>query len=107
MIAESKSEIIALRQSQMSSISTDHTLKSITLNPTEICNRKCGFCPRSEGYPNQNFHISRSTVERLSQQLFEFNFTGRLGWSGNGEPLLTRNLYDSIKIISKIGRAHV
>lgn len=98
MIANSKIDIINLRRDQLSS--TDDTLKSITLNPTELCNRRCGFCPRSESYPNQNLHMSESTAERISEELTKFGFSGRLGWSGNGEPLLTKNFLKLVKTIS-------
>ena len=37
----------------------------IDLNPTELCNRKCIFCPRvdEDEYPNQALHISLETVK--------------------------------------------
>ena len=31
----------------------------VDLNPTELCNRRCVFCPRKDDtfYPNQNLHV--------------------------------------------------
>lgn len=79
-----------------------NALQSITINPTELCNRTCHFCPRSNPkiYPNRNIHINEDTVKRISDELKINNYSNRLGWSGNGEPLLTENIFNFIKIIS-------
>lgn len=103
MIANDKNDVIHLRQSQLSGvIKRMDTLQSITVNPTELCNRKCGFCPRSDAkvYPNRDLHISEQTVSRLSEQLSIAGFVNRLGWSGNGEPLLTDNFLKLVRLVS-------
>ena len=103
MIAINKSDVVEMRKSQISEVvdSVD-TLQSITVNPTELCNRRCGFCPRSDSkvYPNRNLHISPETVENLSRRLFDFGFKNRLGWSGNGEPLLTTDFLRILRVVS-------
>ena len=84
MIADNKQDIIDLRKRQ---IATDaemtpmKALQSITINPTELCNRTCHFCPRSDPkvYPNQNLHISEETVRRLSSELKLNAYTNRVG----------------------------
>lgn len=105
MIADSKQDIIELRKRQLAV--DDHltpmlALQSVTINPTELCNRTCHFCPRSDSkiYPNQNLHISEDTIRKLSSELKLNNYTNRVGWSGNGEPLLTKDFYKLVKIIS-------
>lgn len=103
MIANSKSDVVDLRNSQIRDAYTINScLQSITVNPTELCNRTCGFCPRSNSkkYPNQNLHISSETVSSLSKKLSDFGYKGRLGWSGNGEPLLTENFLDHVKLVA-------
>lgn len=62
----------------------------IDINPTELCNRKCVFCPRAdEGvYPNQKLHMSLDLAESMSGQLAKLNFKGAVTMSGYGEPLL-------------------
>ena len=60
----------------------------IEINPTELCNLKCSFCPRATFYPNQNLHMSIETAEVISQQLREINYTGELSITGRGEPTL-------------------
>jgi MoaA/NifB/PqqE/SkfB family radical SAM enzyme len=106
-ILEDKNEVIELRIKQLKIQENAEkipmqALRSITINPTELCNRKCHFCPRSDPkvYPSQNLHISEETVRKLSAQLKLNNYSNRIGWSGNGEPLLTENFYDLVKIVS-------
>jgi MoaA/NifB/PqqE/SkfB family radical SAM enzyme len=105
VIADSKRDIVKLRKDQQGlndELTPMMALQSVTINPTELCNRTCHFCPRSDSniYPNQNLHISEETVRRLSSELKLNNYTNRVGWSGNGEPLLTKNFYRLAKIIS-------
>jgi sulfatase maturation enzyme AslB (radical SAM superfamily) len=105
VIAKNKQDIIDLRKRQIA-VDVNKTpmkaLQSITINPTELCNRTCHFCPRSDSkiYPNQNLHISEDTVRALSHQLAINNYSNRVGWSGNGEPLLTKDFYKLVKIIN-------
>lgn len=77
------------------------TLRSVEINPTELCNRKCSFCPRVDPklYKNQKKHISPDLCREIGQQLQDFNFTGRIGFVGFGEPLLHPNLEECIKQI--------
>jgi MoaA/NifB/PqqE/SkfB family radical SAM enzyme len=107
MIAENKNDIIELRKKQTqysenSELIPLNALQSITINPTELCNRTCHFCPRSDAsvYPNQNLHISEETVRNISTQLKINNYRNRIGWSGNGEPLLAKNFLNLVNIIS-------
>jgi MoaA/NifB/PqqE/SkfB family radical SAM enzyme len=89
-------------------IHTDHKhvfkgLKSIEINPTELCNRTCHFCPRHdpEVYPNQNLHMTVDTAQALADDLVQNNYKGQITISGMGEPLLNRKILDIIKVFSK------
>jgi MoaA/NifB/PqqE/SkfB family radical SAM enzyme len=77
------------------------TLRSVEINPTELCNRKCVFCPRVDPklYKNQKKHITAELCNVIGSQLQDFNFTGRIGFVGFGEPLLHPNLVECIKQI--------
>lgn len=72
------------------------TLRSVEINPTELCNRTCGFCPRTDPklYKNSKKFIDPSLCTLIGQQLE--NFTGRIGFVGFGEPLLHPNLVDCV-----------
>lgn len=74
----------------------------VEINPTELCNRTCTFCPRSDSsiYPNQNKHMSIETASLLKEQLRVNNFEGYVCVAGYGEPLLTINILDIIKELS-------
>jgi len=63
-------------------------IELIEINPTELCNLKCSFCPRSTFYPNQNLHMSLETAREIRKQLDEIKFTGEVSITGRGEPTL-------------------
>lgn len=77
------------------------TLYRVEINPTELCNRTCGFCPRSDSnlYKNQKLHLSVETSELIGKQLGDINFTGTIGFVGFGEPMLHPNLDDCIRAV--------
>lgn len=79
-------------------------LKSIQINSTELCNRKCVFCPRSDPktYPNSNKHISLDTIEKLCNDLNDINFNNRIGFAGFGEPLLHKDIFSCIGKVKEI-----
>jgi len=60
----------------------------IEINPTELCNLKCTFCPRGSFYPNQNLHMTLDTAKVIRAQLDEINYTGEVSITGRGEPTL-------------------
>lgn len=66
----------------------------IDLNVTELCNRRCVFCPRvnDDLYPNQPLHISDATIQSFVKGLDEIGFRGVVVLSGYGEPLLHPDL---------------
>ena len=76
-------------------------LRLVEINPTELCNRRCSFCPRHDSklYPNTNRHISVDTVKNLCISLKHINFDNIVTFVGFGEPLLHENIYDCIKVV--------
>ena len=70
-----------------------NSLVVIEINLTELCNRKCVFCPRvdPEIFPNRNLHMSLELSEKIASNLKKINYQGRLSFSGFGEPFLTKN----------------
>lgn len=79
------------------------TLQSVQINPTEMCNRTCSFCPRNNPkvYKNRKLFIDENTSHIIGQQLNYFKFQGRVGFVGFGEPLLNNNLSNCVKIIKE------
>ncbi len=73
----------------------------LDINPTELCNRKCEFCPRgdSANYPNQNLHISLELCRKINDELQELNYKGAAVLSGYGEPMLHPELAEMVEIL--------
>lgn len=75
-------------------------LTVVEINPTELCNRTCSFCPRVDPnvYPNQNLHMTRDTLSSLVNNLHANNYKGRIVFSGMGEPTLNKDILNLIRI---------
>lgn len=78
-------------------------LTAIEINPTELCNRTCSFCPRvdPEVYPNRNLHMTEETINNLVDNLIKNNYKARIVFSGFGEPTLNKNILKLISIARK------
>lgn len=76
-------------------------LKVIELNPTELCNLKCSFCPRATFYPNQNLNIDLKTVEIFKNRLDEIKYSKVVSFTGRGEPTLYKYFTEASKILLK------
>ena len=70
-------------------------LTTVEINPTELCNLKCEFCPRSQGYPNLNDHMSEETIIKAFQETSavakKYNRIITFAITGRGEPALSKN----------------
>jgi radical SAM protein with 4Fe4S-binding SPASM domain len=77
----------------------------IDLNVTELCNRKCVFCPRvdPDKYPNQDLKISLDLIQKIAKELKACNFQGIVNICGYGEPLLHKDIAAIVKILSQHG----
>jgi sulfatase maturation enzyme AslB (radical SAM superfamily) len=76
-------------------------LRSIEINPTELCNLQCSFCPRSFGYPNKNLHMSIETAQIIRQHLDEIGYSQNLWITGRGEPTLHNNFEELVDVFAK------
>lgn len=77
-------------------------LTTVEINPTELCNRTCSFCPRSNPkiYPNENKHMPLWVAAKLIRDLLRCDYTGEIHITGFGEPLLHKNISELIHICS-------
>lgn len=76
-------------------------LTVIELCITELCTRKCSFCPRSDSdvYPNRKLFMSVETADILSKSCAKNNFEGDFHISGFGESMTSKHVYDIIAAI--------
>jgi len=88
------------RNSQYNDIQDSFGMTTIEINPTELCNRKCNFCPRSEWYPNSNDNLSKEDAKIIKNRLDEFNYKGIVIISGKGEPMLNPSIYDIVETLN-------
>lgn len=65
--------------------------RAIEINPTELCNFTCSFCPRAFDYPNSNKHMSIEVVDLIISQLPMLENLERIYIAGRGEPTLHKN----------------
>ena len=75
-------------------------LKSIELNVTDRCNRKCEFCPHGQGFKWTGY-MSIPTAENIAKQIDNIRWKGTLSFTGWGEPLMNKDLFNIIDIMPK------
>ena len=66
------------------------SILTVEVNTTELCNRKCVFCPRHDPrvFPNRNLHMTPKGAERIAKELCRNHYRGKISLSGFGENLL-------------------
>ena len=76
-------------------------IQKIEIDPIDVCNRSCSFCPRGVGYPNTKKKIEYDTAEAINKNLKSISYIGSISFAGMGEPLLHKNLENIIKTVIK------
>ncbi len=78
----------------------------IDINITELCNRKCEFCPRIDDviYPNQNLNMDIKLAQKISNELKNLKYKGVVVFSGYSEPTLHPNLIEIISAFKDSAR---
>lgn len=74
----------------------------IDLSLTELCNRRCSFCPRVDAsfYPNQSLHMDLKLVASIAADLEASGYQGSVVLCGFGEPLLHPRLGMVIELLA-------
>ena len=72
----------------------------VEISESGTCNRVCSFCPRSaKDFVDKKEFISQDLVEKLSNELKEYNYKGIFLFSGFVEPLLDKNIFNLISVV--------
>jgi MoaA/NifB/PqqE/SkfB family radical SAM enzyme len=74
-------------------------LQEIEIDPIDICNRECSFCPRGIGYPNTKRKLTDEVSLAINRSLREIDYSNLISFCGMGEPLLHKQLEHHISII--------
>ena len=75
------------------------SILTVEVNTTELCNRKCVFCPRHDPkvFPNRNLHMTPNGASHISAELARNHYRGKISLSGFGENLLNPEFPEIIK----------
>jgi len=81
----------------------------IDINVTELCNRKCVFCPRVDEaeYPNQHLHMTVDLAQKIANELSSLDYQGVIVFSGFGEPMSCPHLIQIIEVFKGVCRIEI
>lgn len=98
-----KSSIIERHLDIQHDISGIPTFSIIEFNTSELCNRTCEFCPRSDPqiYPNRKLYLSTELMEKIAKDLASFHYSGKVLFSAFSEPFLHKDLESLIELARK------
>ena len=68
------------------------------------CSRRCAFCPRvdSKKWPNLKESFTTNLYIKILKELKEqFNYKGRIAWSGYSEPMMHSKIFSFCKLTKK------
>ena len=76
-----------------------HSILTVEMNLTELCNRKCVFCPRHDPkvYPNRNLNTTIEDARTIAKRLADFGYVGRISFSGFGENFLNKQFNEIVQ----------
>ena len=76
------------------------SILTVEINTTELCNRKCVFCPRHDPkiYDNKNLHLTVKGADLIAEELANNQYQGKISFSGFGENLLNPNFREIVKM---------
>jgi MoaA/NifB/PqqE/SkfB family radical SAM enzyme len=74
-------------------------LQEVEIDPINICNRSCSFCPRGQGFADTKEKLTVHVSKAINKSLREINYSNIISFCGFGESLLHKHLEEHIKII--------
>lgn len=74
----------------------------VEISVAGLCNRACVFCPHSDpDYPSVNAFVDPFLIDKLAGELAGIGFKGLILFSGFGEPLLDKKIFDHIATVRR------
>jgi len=76
-------------------------LKHVKINPSDLCNLRCQFCPRGNPdiYPNQNEHMTMETFHKVLDHLADIEGQFYFEMVGHGEPTIARHFQEMSQVL--------
>lgn len=108
MKLENKDTFLEYRKQQekehLSRIDFDNPLSSlltVEVNTTELCNRRCVFCPRydKEVYPNRNLNMTVETADKIGSNLKVNDYKGKISFSGFSENFINKKFVEIVSTL--------
>ena len=82
-----------------SQLKNELVCKNIVIEPTNVCNAECVFCPR-EMYKHKLHHMPQNIFQKIIEEANELGLES-VGFGGFGEPLCDPKLIKKMEIIKK------
>ena len=81
----------------------------VELSLIDVCNRTCSFCPKSDPKvaPDTYQKMSRSLIDKLSDELKKIKYRGAIAVCGYGEPLLHKDILYITKKLSEVASVEI
>lgn len=74
--------------------------RAINLEISEQCNRRCNYCPQSVA-PAPKAFMDWGVFNQCMERMAEINWSGPVGYTHFGEPLLDKRLLDMVKLTKR------
>lgn len=84
-------------------------IQIVELNVTELCTRKCWFCPRGDSnvYKNSNKHMSIETLNNVYNALKTSDYNGYVHFAGFSEPFLYKYIIEALELFAKSYKTNI
>lgn len=74
----------------------------LEISPTELCNRRCEFCPKADRgqFPNQPLMMAPELYMKMAAELKALDYRGIVLLSGYGEPMMYKHIRGIVEAFS-------
>jgi radical SAM protein with 4Fe4S-binding SPASM domain len=74
----------------------------VNIETHNLCNRSCAFCKFGQQEKRKASYISMSIIDKISAELVDLKFNGRVHFTGINEPLIDKRIFEIISRFKNI-----